>query len=444
MVRSILAALAFVGISLLAFRGPEPAAAAQASRSLSLPVRPDVVLMVIDDVADSDIDAIQAKGWCTNLTELANDGIRYRRAYAHAKCSPTRDSLTWSRWLGQDHLDSCAAPVPGVTHTLLDYSLPELFDGAGYRTLHVGKWHVGPNYVGDWKVTAELTGYDSVRATVPIGDSCGGVGSNRPRLDDGAFSLFNADHTMVFRDELLAWWAATPPPRFAVVEFSAAHEPFSYPDQSLLPPGYPTCGLVNCTNRKKYEAMIVGVDTAVGQIRAAIGPSAYYVFAGDNGTPGIVPGQNPAQTVATRANQDPSRVKLTCYEDGVRVPLIVAGPLIQPGVSTSLVHVVDLLPTLAQIASLKPDPAALVHGRSFAATLVGLPGPRQYVFCWNPPPRNDRALIETRWKLLTRDDGVEELYDLQNDPLELVPLPPVGPDADRLRAERDSVLAGNP
>ena len=403
-----------------------------------------MLIVVIDDVADSDIDDVSAAGWTPNIDQLAAEGVRFRRAYAHAKCAPTRDSLYYSRWLGLDRGDACAPPVLD-SHSPADYSLPEVLEGLGYRTLHVGKWHVGASSRDTWFLSPELAGFDHVRNGVPVGPECNLVGGDQPRLDDGAYSVFNGDNTLACRDAFLDWWAATPAPRLAVVNFGAAHAPFKYPAAELLPPGYPPCGLINCTNRREYEAEIVGVDTALGQMRAAIGLGTFVIFLGDNGTPGLVPGQSPDVTVATRPEQDPARVKLTCYEDGVRVPLIIAGPKVVPGESQALVHVLDIMPTVARMVGAQPLPEAssgLVQGVSFAAALIGLPGPRQDVFVWNPPPRLDRAVIERRWKLLTREDGVEELYDLMIDPLEQNPLPPVGMDADRLRARRAQVEAG--
>jgi arylsulfatase A-like enzyme len=248
---------------------------------------------------------------------------------------------------------------------------------------------------------------------------------------------------LALRDSFIDWWTHTPAPRFAIVEFGAAHEPFKYPPAELLPAGYPPCGLTNCTNRKEYEAEIVGMDTAIGQMRAAMGPAAYSIFFGDNGTPGVVNGEPPAQTVATRPGQDPLRVKLSTYEDGVRVPLIISGPGIVPSESQVLAHAIDLFPTITRMAGIAPDPDPLIHGRSFAATLIGLPGQRSHVFVWNPL-RNDTALIERELKLLVDEQGVEHFYDLAADPEELVELPRFGPDYNRLVARRTSILAGNP
>lgn len=404
-------------------------------------LRPDVVIVVIDDVAASDVEDLSRRGWTPKLDALAARGVTFSRAYAHAKCHPTRDSLLFSRWLGLDRGDACSAPS-SEAFTPAEFSLPRMMAGAGYSTVQVGKWHVGAPSRGPWEMGPELAGFGYARCCVPVGPTCNVPGTGQQRLDDGVYSVFVGDNTIACRDAFLDWWATTSAPRFAMVNFGAAHSPFSYPDASLLPAGWPPCSPLSCTNRREYEAEIVGVDTALGQIIDVVGTSAYVIFLGDNGTPGLVPGQPLSVTDATRANQDPTRVKLTTYEDGVRIPLIVAGPKVVPGESAALVHVVDILPTVARIAGLSPAPDSIVHGRSFAAALIGLPGPRKDVFAWEPAPNLDRAVIERRWKLLTRGDGVEELYDLQNDPLELSPLPATGPDADRLRARRAEIEAG--
>lgn len=399
--------------------------------------RPDIVIFVIDDVADSDVDAVMGAGWMPNLATLASRGVRYRRAYAHAKCAPTRDSLYYSTMVGYDRGDACAPPLVGSHHPL-DYSIAHMMAGQGYATCHIGKFHVGSSKVGDWKVAGEMMGWGSVRATVPVGPTCNVAGADQPILDDGVYSTSGVDSTVRCRDAFIDWWTENEGrPRFVVVEFGSAHAPFRYPSTGILPQGYPPCG-INCPNRKEFEAEIAGVDYVMGQMLALLGPEDWAMYLGDNGTPGIVPGDDPAVTVATRPDQDPSRVKLTCYEDGVRVPLVIAGPGVSAGESQAIVHVADLMPTVAQIVGIKPT--VPVQGRAIGATLIGLPGPQAPVFVWNPPPRLDSAMIGPRWKLLTREDGVEELYDLQSDPHEQFPLAPTGPEAEALRQAREALF----
>ena len=391
--------------------------------------RPDVVVFVIDDVADSDIDAIPTP----NLDRLAAEGVRFRRAYSHAWCAPTRDSLMRSTWLGRFHGGACG-PVDEGTLDFGEFNLAKLFEGQGYHGVHLGKWHLGTNAIGPWEMTAHLMGFDNVRAGFPIGD-CADVARGWLRLDDGVTRTSTADVTISLRDAFSQWWDSLEGPRFAMVNLLAAHQPFAFPPRSILPPRYPRP--LDPTNREAYEAEVVSVDFVIGQLLPALGPDTWIVFMGDNGTPGADPGQPLRQTDATRNDQDPTRVKLTCYEDGVRVPLIIRGPGVAKGTeSHDLVHVVDLLPTFAEI--LGTPMRVPVDGVSFAPVLFGGAGARDFVFV-HSPPRRDNAIIQRRWKLLTNVKGQEELYDLQNDPREQHPLPPVGLVANRLRLLRTSI-----
>lgn len=394
----------------------------------------DVVIFVIDDVADSDLDVVPTP----NLDALAAGGMRFRRAYAHAWCAPTRDSLNRSAWLGIDRGDACAPPGPNTPPPSATFGMAAAFKSAGYATLHVGKWHIGTAPTGDWRLAPAFFGYDSVRNGIFVGPVCNIPGAAQMRVDDGVESIVTEDNTIACRDAFLEWWNATPSPRFAVVNFGSAHAPFKRPPSSILPPGTPNP--FNPTNRQEFEWEIQGVDFVLGQMLAVVGPQAYVVFLGDNGTPGLVAGENPSKTVATRPDQDPAKVKLTCYEDGVRVPLIFRGPGVVSGENRCPVHAIDILPTFAQIFGASAMPQA--QGRPFGASLIGLKGSTAPVFVWAPSPRLDRAMIGPRWKLLTRPDGVEELFDLSNDPRELSPLPPTGPEADALRAARDAILLG--
>jgi arylsulfatase A-like enzyme len=396
--------------------------------------RPDVVVFMIDDVADSDIDAIPTP----NLDRLAAEGVRFRRAYSHAWCSPTRDALMRSAWLGRDHGDACL-PAGASTLDTGVFDLPKLFEGQGYHTAHLGKWHLGSNSLGPWEMTAHLLGFDHVRAGIPIG-TCDPFPRGWARLDDGVVTNVFGDRTIALRDAFEEWWSSLEGPRFAMVNFSAAHRPFIFPPQSILPPRYPRPQ--DPTNREAYEAEVVGVDFVIGQLLPVLGPDTWVVFLGDNGTPGAVPGMPLGETDATRRDQDPTRVKLTCYEDGVRVPLIIRGPGVLAGKdSQDLVHVVDLLPTFAEILGVPL--LAPVDGVSFAPALHGGAGVRDFVYV-HSPPRRDCAVIQRRWKLLTDSKGREELYDLQTDPREEHPLAPIGPVANRLRLLRASIQVEPP
>lgn len=393
---------------------------------------PDVLIVILDDIADSDLDVIPTP----SLAALAAEGVRFRRAYSHSWCGPTRDSLLRSLWLGRDHGDACAAPTSSSVD-FGDLTLAKVFEAQGYSTAYLGKWHGGSNSIGPWPLTANLWGFDETRALRPVGGACQLPGPPL-RVDDGVTSQDGTNDSLMQLTALETWWterAGTP--RMAIVCLAAPHGPFAYPPASILPPGYPTP--IPGTNRERYEAEVVGADTVIGDMLELVGPDAWVIVLGDNGTPGNAPPAPPGSTDATRPDQDPDQVKLSCYEDGVRVPLIVRAPgKCSAGLETdALVHVVDLLPTLAEVLGYKTQ--APIDGVSFMPALVGFAG-RNFVYTHHGGTRPDSALIGERWKLLVDQTGAEMLFDLELDPDEESPLAPVGLEADKLRAVRELIL----
>lgn len=430
----------FLGLLLIVAQG-RSTGAYETSAVPGQRVRPDLIVFVADDVGDVDVDTVSAAGWLPNLDALAARGVRYRRAYSHAKCAPTRDALVYSRFLGYDRGDACAPPQT-ISHRPQDTSLADLFNGQGYATCTIGKYHTGVSQVGPWESSPEMEGWGSALAVTPVGPECAVAGSSQPQLNDGVYSVSNVHESLRCRDAFLSWWVANEGrPRLVMVNFGAAHAPFNYPPSSILPPGYPTCGLP-CTNRRRFEAEIAGIDFVMGQMLAIVNPkTTYVVYLGDNGTPGSDPNQTPINKHdATLPSQNPDRVKLSCYEGGVRIPLIISGPKIVSGESQAMVHVADIMPTLCQIVGIQPK--VVLQGRVMGGTLLGLPGPLDPVFVWNSQTHPTNAMIGSRWKLLTTEAGNEELYDLQTDPDESCPLPLPNIEAHSLRLLRDQIIAG--
>lgn len=374
---------------------------------------PDVVVFVIDDVGDVDVDLVRTPA----IDSLAARGMRFRRAYTHAYCNPTRVALLLSDQYGDRHGADCDPPVPET----LDFgatTLPKVFAAAGYRTAHFGKWHLGTNRVGNWEATAHLFGYADVRAGMPIG--CDSNVGEWPRLDDGQATSSRVHKTIALREALREWWTRTEGPKLAVVNFLAAHKPFQIPPDSILYPWYDRP--IFPTQREKFEAEIIGADFVLGELLPLFETNTLIVFLGDNGTPSEVP---PPGVAA-------DRVKLSCYEGGVRVPLIVAHPSLLQGVETdALVHAVDFLPTFAALLGLPLQ--VPVDGVSFADVLAGGGTGRDYVFVRSPGFRQE-AIVGRRFKLFVDDQEPPVLYDLLLDPNEETPLPPAGKHAEQLLA----------
>jgi arylsulfatase A-like enzyme len=112
----------------------------------------------------------------------------------------------------------------------------------------------------------------------------------------------------------------------------------------------------------------------------------------------------------------------TLYDELVHVPLVMAGPGIEPGEEPGAVSLIDLAPTLAASMGLEPDPAA--EGLAFSAVDAGV---ERELFSETDRARNLRSLTSGRWKLVhDLQRGTLQLYDLAADPEEHDDLAPDG------------------
>lgn len=118
----------------------------------TVPARPNILLIVADDLGYTDIGAYGGEIETPHLDALASEGVTFSQFYASPMCSPSRAMLL----TGLDHhrvgLGNLAARLaenqrgrPGYEGRLnaAAVTLPELLSGLGYRTYLSGKWHLG-------------------------------------------------------------------------------------------------------------------------------------------------------------------------------------------------------------------------------------------------------------------------------------------------------------
>jgi arylsulfatase A-like enzyme len=115
--------------------------------------RPNIVIILADDVGYSDIGCYGGEIRTPNLDRLATNGLRFTQFYNTAGCCPTRASLLTGLYPHQ----------AGVGHMVSDrgrdgyrgklnsncVTIAEALRPAGYRSYAVGKWHVSRNVLHD-------------------------------------------------------------------------------------------------------------------------------------------------------------------------------------------------------------------------------------------------------------------------------------------------------
>ena len=97
--------------------------------------RPNIVLIMCDDMGFSDIGCYGGEIETPNINRLAEQGLRFRQFYNNAKCGPTRQSLMAGLYPHQVRMST----KPGGSNCA---TIAESLKEAGYRTLMAGKWHL--------------------------------------------------------------------------------------------------------------------------------------------------------------------------------------------------------------------------------------------------------------------------------------------------------------
>lgn len=353
------------------------------------------------------------------LEAFAQEGMTFSQAYAPAaKCSPTRCSILTGKSTarsGFTYTDNSIADdtrlIEGTTlrqvpaaDTLLSEWL-KLFDPS-YLTAHFGKWHIqggGPSAHGFDRSDGETSNAQ--------GDQ-GGLLQSDPKK---AFTLVDSA-IAVMQDAV-----ADDRPFYIQLSHYAPHTPketrqstlLEWENQSLHPLG-------QRHDDPEFGAMTSDLDAAFGQLldeveAMGLKGTTYIIYMSDNGAQGN--------------NRPLEGGKNSCYEGGIRVPMVVVGPNVQANVYNSQAVIgYDFYPTIMDWVQGSMDGApSELDGVSIRPILEGGEAvtlnrnDKEVIFHsphYNPnknvPPQS--ALVDGRYKLLVAYETDELLlFDLEND-----------------------------
>jgi arylsulfatase A-like enzyme len=210
---------------------------AQAPAAGSSPVakgqKPNVLLIVADDLGFSDIACYGGEIATPNLDALAKGGLRFTQFYNTARCWPSRAAFLTGYYAQAVRRDA----VPGVksggegTRPAWARLLPDMLRPLGYRSYHSGKWHVdGRPLAGGFDRSYCINDHD--RHFAPRRHTEDDVPLPPPAPDSGYYtSTAIADHAIKCLREHAGKHAGQP--FFEFLAFTAPHFPLQAPPEDI-------------------------------------------------------------------------------------------------------------------------------------------------------------------------------------------------------------------
>ncbi|HMO76640.1 MAG TPA: sulfatase-like hydrolase/transferase [Sphingopyxis sp.] len=423
---------------------------------------PNIILIVADDLGWNDI-SLNGGGVAggivktPNIDALAREGMNFTTAYAaNATCSPSRAAMMTGRYPTRFGFEFTAVPVEFaenlahgdgvgphkaifhkglITPGIPDYpdmgvpadevTIAEAVKAAGYRTLHIGKWHLGeapalqPQGQGFDESVAVLGGAamflpeddpDTVNAKLPWDPIDRFLWANlRHAVTHNGSKRFHPKGHMTdyFADEAInAIEANRNRPFFLYLAFNAPHTPLQATKAE-----YDKLPQIADHKTRVYGAMIAHMDRRIGDIMAklkalGIDDNTLVIFTSDNGG---------AWYNGMEGLNAPYRGwKATFFEGGIRTPFFMRWPAkIAPGSARAdMTGHIDIFATIAAAAG-----AAVPAGRTIdSEDILAGPAQRPALF-WRSG--DYRAVRAGDWKLqVTRRPEKARLYNLAADPTE--------------------------
>jgi arylsulfatase A len=326
--------------------------------------RPNVVILLADDLGSKDIGCDGGPVKTPTLDKLAANGIRFTDFHSGAPvCSPARATLLTGRHhlrtgvytVIQDHIHNMHLRKNEVT-------IAELLKENGYDTLHLGKWHLGTPFRGMKKPWIDEHGFDYWFATdlnaAPSHRNPHNFWRNRKRVGE-----LKGYACQLVVDEAITWLDKkrnAEKPFFLNIWFHEPHAPLAAPDEIVK-----QYGELN-DPAASYSATIDNTDRAIARLVKKLDQigsldDTIIIYTSDHGS------------YRHERNGNLHAGKGSLMEGGTRTPGIIHWPKgIKGGrVESTPAGAVDLLPTICGLLGVeKPDNVHL-DGTDLSPLLTG-------------------------------------------------------------------------
>jgi arylsulfatase A-like enzyme len=419
---------------------------------------PNIVFFFVDDMGWQDtsvpfhteVTKLNKQYYTPNMEQLAKEGMKFTQAYATAVCSPSRISLmtgmnaarhrvtNWTLFKNKTsesnhpkvrrpdwNLNGLSAQ-PGEENTIYAETLPQLLKKKGYKTIHAGKAHFGAK---------DTSGENPLNLGFDVniaGHAAGGPGSylgihnfsaiwrkgmavwDVPGLEKyHGKDIYLTEALTLEANKAIEEAVQEDKPFYLYMSHYAIHAPWEKDKRFYQK--YIDAGLSEFD--AKFASMIEGMDKSLGDIRATlkrlgVDDNTIIIFMSDNGSP-----KQTARNLPLRGH------KLTPYEGGARVPLIVKWPNVTKAASVNNQYLIieDIFPTFLEMAGLKEEMKKSTDGISFMPLLTGKGNyPKDRPIYWHFPNTYDHApysaIRKGDWKLIYHHvDRRMELFNLKED-----------------------------
>jgi arylsulfatase A len=366
-------------------------AGANVVTAAELPSRPNVMIVLCDDLGYGDLACFGHPAIRTpNLDKLAAEGVRLTSCYsASPVCSSSRAGLITGRTPSRSGIYDWIPRDSVVYLRSSEITIATLLKQAGYDTCHVGKWHLNGKFNDPEQPQPGDHGFDHWMSTqnnaIPSHENPKNfVRNGKPLGPQTGFAC------QLVADEALRWLDGRKDdnPFFLYVCFHEPHEPVASPPDLVATYLDDDGPKARNEDEAQYFANVTNIDAAVGRLMASLkergmDKNTLVVFTSDNG-----PETLKRYPRGTRSYGSPGPLrgmKLWLYEGGIRVPGIARWKgVIEAGQTCDVpVCSLDLLPTLCELAKVEPPKDRTLDGTSLVPLLAGQSFERKKPLTWD-------------------------------------------------------------